>query len=454
VNVPNPYPSLGFNPAPGVVDTVAHMCDMVAKARTALDEAHNTIVAVGNNNSEVWKGEAAAAFRKDLSDQLPKRLTKARDSMGKAHEHLSRWRADLVGFQEQAKRLDGDAKAAAERRDRASEASGQALNNPDLKLAGQHFSDDQLAAMQARLDAATRAVNQANQDFDNARGAYESVLRQAHELQSRHEADADSVASALDKADNMAPHKPSRWSKLTGALKGAFDGWGNIGNTLAMVGAGLALTALIIGTGGAAFVPLMAASTLLSAGAFATHAADPATWANLKKGPMSGDFWATSMTLGGDALGMVPGAAVVSRGVNGAVRAAAHTPGIVGGAAKTAQTLRNLPGVIKTAGPRILKDESTRFGTWAGETADATVAAYRSATNALPSLTSIAAPVARATNISAQTVAAIQATQDFYGEPFAWGSNNQKTGADGVLNGVGTPSAWGTAVETIQKIRR
>ncbi|MDI2132475.1 hypothetical protein [Yinghuangia seranimata] len=453
---PNPYVNLGFNPALGSVETVSHMVDMLTKAKTALEDAKGGIDVVKRSDSTVWKGDAAEKFRKEMSDKLPKRLDTAVESIGKAIAALSGWQGDLGGFQSDAKRLDGDAKAAKEKLDGAQQAYGTAQQNPDLQLAGQKADTDaQLANMQTRYNTAQGALVEADKAVKAAGDAYDAVIRQAHELEQRHDDDAKKVAGQLDSADDIAPHKPGLFSRALGWVK---DHLGDIGNALALAAAVLGTIALIIGTGGAAFVPLMLASTALSAGALGFHAADPETWQGLKKGPMSGDFWSAAMTLGGDALGAIPGVGIAARGVNGAVRMAAHAPGAVGPLRTAIEAGRNLPGVMRTVAPRILTADASTLATKAGEYTVDAVNSYRTARGALPFIGSDAANmitnVARFTDVSASGLGAYQAALDMMGDTGIYGSKNDKTAVDGGLNGFNSPGAVNTIRDTLSIIRR
>jgi hypothetical protein len=340
--VPNPYPALGFNPAAGSVDTVGHMCDMLTKARTALEDAHTTVTRIANSNDAIWQGEAAQGFRKELSDKLPQRLLKARDSVSQAVGHLSRWRTDLLGFQGEAKRLDDEARVAGAAEDKARGAAQQAGANPDLQLAGRHFPEEQLSTMQKRLDTAIAALDQANRDVADAQATRTGLIRRAEELRERHKADADSVAKGLDTSDNIAPSKPKKslWSKVKSA---AGDGWDwisdlkNLGDVLAMASAVVAIAGLTILSGGAATPFVVAGGLSLLAGA--SHMADPKTRAAI----LSGDPGAIA-TIAGDVLGAFPAVGPLSRTAYGAFKAGTHVPGVVTPLAKAS-------AVLSKAGP-------------------------------------------------------------------------------------------------------
>jgi hypothetical protein len=339
---PNPYPALGFDPAPGRVESIAHMCDTLAKARQAMDDAFVMVNALASDGSDIWQGKAAAEFRKHLTQRLPGNLRKARDSLGLAHGQLTGWHGSLLGFQDECRRLEGEAATAADRRTRAGTAADQAKADPDLKLAGQHFDDNaQLASAQQRLSGAENRLQAANQEAQGAIAEFNRLIAMAKALEDRHKSESDRVAKEVENAtDHLAPNKPhkSMWDKVKGALGDGLswvkDHAGEIGNALALVSAALAVTALIIGTGGAAAILLPMASAL-SGGALIAHLSDGETLKNVLH-PGSAGFWPSAASLGGDLLGIVPGASVVAKGLAntaGAARpfAAAAEAAISGG---------------------------------------------------------------------------------------------------------------------------
>ncbi|MDI2130520.1 hypothetical protein [Yinghuangia seranimata] len=449
---PNSYPSLGFNPAPGSQDSIEHLVDMLGKAKAALEEAKQGIVQVSQGNSELWKGKAAEEFRKDLSGKLPGKLDKAMQSIGQAATALSGWKADLAGFQDTASRLDGEAKAAKDKLDGAGQQAATARSSPDLALAGvKADTDTELANLQKRYDDAQLAVSNADKAVNEAKAAYDAIMRRAHELEKTHDDDAKAVAGKLDDADDIAPHKPKKswWKKFR-------ENAGKIGNYLALASAVVGLAAIVFFSGGAALVPLLALSTALSAGALASHAADPKTWNALKQGPMSGDFWAASMTLAGDAIGAIPGVGIAVRGVNGTVRGAiAATNGAhaIGPFAAAVQAGRNLLPTIGRVGPRVLKDEATWLGTKVADISLDVVNSRRT----LPIIGSAADDFRKiAQNTTNGLVAAVgvnQAASDVADDPGWWGSSNNKTAGDAGLNAVNSPGAYDVIKSTIRAVR-
>lgn len=109
--VPDSYPHLGFNPAPGSPDTVRALGAKLIKCAKVLDETRDMITKLMDGS--YWKGDAAVAFRQQLEDgPLPLNLKNAAHSIRKAAKQLDRWEVELDDFQRRAKRLDDDAREA------------------------------------------------------------------------------------------------------------------------------------------------------------------------------------------------------------------------------------------------------------------------------------------------------------------------------------------------------
>lgn len=72
----NPYPNLGWNPAPGVSGEVATLLRKVKSAAAALDSSHQQIERLLGESAH-WEGDAADAFRDALDGDLPKYMMNA-----------------------------------------------------------------------------------------------------------------------------------------------------------------------------------------------------------------------------------------------------------------------------------------------------------------------------------------------------------------------------------------
>ncbi|MDI2132295.1 hypothetical protein [Yinghuangia seranimata] len=325
---PAAYPNLGFDPAQGVPDNVQGLVDALNRAKVALDEARSATQTVANADSSAWQGKAADAFRKDMRENLPKRLDKAQQSFGRAAGELAQWHTMLMGHQDTARNLEAEAAAAKQKLAAADQTAQQASGNADLKLAGAKAETDaELSSLQQRYDAAVGAVNRANADLKNAQDALKDIKRRAEQLDDRHDDDAKGVASRLDDADDIAPHKPKKsvWGSIKDAVKGAIDKLADAADVLAIVAGVLATAALIVGTGGTAGVVLLMAAGAVSAAAAAGHSKD------LIQNP--GD-WKNWLSVGADVAGVIPGFGAAKSVVTGAVAGARAGTGVVSGAAQ------------------------------------------------------------------------------------------------------------------------
>ncbi|MFD4434047.1 hypothetical protein, partial [Nocardia sp. NPDC058497] len=168
----NPYPNLGFNPAPGSAAEVAALGTKVKTAADAVTETNILLYRLRNRNDDVWKGDAGNAFRENFDATLAVDLTYAKNSLERATTVIQTWHGNLVSFQDTAKGLETEAAAARGTHAQAVTALQQAKTNPDLGLANQTFTDSgQLAAAQARLDAATAKLTTAATAVTNAQSA-------------------------------------------------------------------------------------------------------------------------------------------------------------------------------------------------------------------------------------------------------------------------------------------
>ncbi|MCW2870351.1 hypothetical protein [Actinacidiphila oryziradicis] len=314
-----PYPNLGFNPAPGTLDAVTGMQTKLASSAETLEQAYRMVERLRAGVS--WEGDAAVAFREQLDGSLSNNLKNARASLLKAATTLGGWQQDLSGFQDRAKTLEGDAKTAHDKLTTARDRERAAQADPDLKLAGQKFAtDSELQSAQSRLDRATEALSSATRAVTNAQSDLNGIIKRAHDLAEEHSATARGKARTLrDATDKLAPEEPGWFSEAMDWLSD------NLTDVVGAIAAVAGLLALILsGPVGIALFLLVAAAA--SAATLATRIADPVFRASIAdgftKGEFDADFWSNAVGAAGDALGVVPGAGAVARGVNGAVRSA------------------------------------------------------------------------------------------------------------------------------------
>ncbi|MFD3928390.1 hypothetical protein [Streptomyces sp. NPDC058614] len=273
-----------------------------------LEETHELVTKLMDGS--YWEGDAAVAFREQLDGgPLPLNLKNAAHSIRKAAKQLDRWNGELVDFQRRAKRLEEDAKDAQAAVDRAKGHASKTGNSPDLDKKG------------AKHDDAQKALTQANTAVDDAEDALEKIRGKAQKLAEEHEHQAQYRARKIrDATKKLAPHEP-------GWFDSALDWIGeNLPDILSTVAAVVGLVALFVVTGGTAAAVLLLAAAALSATALTMRVVgDPALraslWDGFTKGELDTDFWSNVVTVGGDALGMLPGVGAVGKGVVAASRA-------------------------------------------------------------------------------------------------------------------------------------
>ncbi|MEV5883043.1 putative T7SS-secreted protein [Streptomyces sp. NPDC052020] len=314
----NPYPHLGFNPAPGSVSVVSDLTAKLRKSAQTIADAHKMIENLRSGSS--WEGDAAVAFREQLDGALPTNLKNAHTSITKAAAALTDWQQALDGYQDRARTLNGQAKEAKDQIEAAEGREKSASANPDLKLAGKTFTDDAaLKDAQSRLDRATEELNKAREAVNNAKTAYNDVIKRAKELEEDHSTDARGKARVLrDSTDKLAPEEPNWFEK-------SMDWVGeNLTDVLGAVAAIAGLAALFFAVPVGPVLLLVAAAA--SAATLISRLSNPVVRASLKdgftKGEFDADFWNNAVGVVGDTLGVVPGVGAVARGVNGAVRSA------------------------------------------------------------------------------------------------------------------------------------
>lgn len=307
--VPDTYPHLGFNPAPGSTDTVKALRAKLIKCADVLEETRDMITKLMDGS--YWKGDAATAFRDQLEDgPLPLNLKNAAHSIRKAAKQLDRWEFDLGEFQDRANRFNEKARE-------ARETLGDAESNADAAkrdAGGGEKSDDEdeAKATMRRLNA---AVAQAQADL-------ESILSSARNLAWEHENKAsDRAARIRDATDKLAPQEPGFFAKAAAWISE------NLPDILSIAAGVVALAALTIVTGGTATAVLLLVAAGLSLGALVLRLTNSEVWSSLvdgfTKGQFDSDFFSNLVSVSADALGVIPGLTAVGQGIRlgaGAIR--------------------------------------------------------------------------------------------------------------------------------------
>nr|WP_241266997.1 hypothetical protein [Streptomyces scabichelini] len=300
---------MGFNPVPGSTDTVSGLHRKLAGCAKVLEDTLDLVTKLMDGS--YWKGDAAVAFREQIDGgPLPLNLKNAARSLRKAAKQLKLWEGELDDFQRRAKRLDDEAKDARDAIDTAKGKAATAGDDPalDKKKGAAH-------------DDAEKALTRANAAVDEAEADLEKILGRARRLAEEHEKQAQFRAGKIqDATKKLAPHEP-------GAFESAMDWLGeNLPDILSGVAAVVGLAALFVLSGGTAAAVLLLVAGALSVTALGMRLLDDpelraSLWDGFTKGELDSDFWSNLVTVGGDALGALPGVGAVGKGVMAGVRA-------------------------------------------------------------------------------------------------------------------------------------
>lgn len=278
------FPHIGWDPTPGDVEQTRDLAKQLGKLASELGTSLNELQRI---ECGAWKGKTAVAFTEHISTDVTPLIKKSHDSFDKASRALHRWAGELQDFQDEADRLE--------------KAAGKALDDLS-KVDDKHPDKDGKAG---------QAVNEAEGDVDD--------------LQSRYNKAAAAISKELDKAGDIAPNEPGFWDKLVHGVEDAWNATGKwikdhadlikmIGDVLSDLTAVLGVLAIIT----LPFEPLGAifgaAAVLTSGLALLSHAIAKAAGADVS--------W---MTLGTDAIGLLPGIGAIGKGAKVASEGAAVT---------------------------------------------------------------------------------------------------------------------------------
>ncbi|MFG2227681.1 putative T7SS-secreted protein [Streptomyces sp. NPDC048644] len=209
------FEALGFDPAPGIPESVQQLASKLNRAGQQLGETHSALSRLGKSGG-VWEGEAATQFAGTVG-KLPSQLGTARDSLLQAAGVIQRWETRLGEYRSLARSLETQAEA-------AQQNLKSAQSHPDLKLAGQTFdTEESLASAQQRLNSAQNRVNNAQEELNGLR-------RRAQELLGNHNDTAIATAQALNTAAESAPDKPGRFEMLLKGIKELGSKLGELAN--------------------------------------------------------------------------------------------------------------------------------------------------------------------------------------------------------------------------------
>ncbi|MFE9606974.1 hypothetical protein [Streptomyces sp. NPDC006012] len=349
-SLPNPYTHLGFNPAPGDIDSVRDLHKKLASCVKVLEETHGLVTKLMDGS--YWKGDAAVAFREELQGgPLALNLKNAARSIGKAAVQLDCWEGELDDFQGQARRLNEEARDAQDILDKAKGAATKAKNDRDLDKKG------------SAHDEAHKTLTHANIAVENARADLDQIIGRARKLAEEHEEKARYRAVKIrDATKKLAPHEPGFFDS---ALDWITD---NLPDILSWTAAALGVIALFVLSGGTAAAVLLLVAAALSAGAVAGRLADPevraSLWDGVRHGEFDADFWSNALSVTADGLGMLPGLGAAAKGVPALLRGVGEA-----GEALTAAQRLAAAGSKTVTSAREYSELSNPFTSWVVEKA-------------------------------------------------------------------------------------
>ncbi|CAL9522175.1 putative T7SS-secreted protein [Streptomyces sp. enrichment culture] len=281
------YPNLGFDPAPGDLETVKLMVSVMGRVTRDSGTAQTHLSKIGAADG-IWAGKSANVFTESV-DKIPPYLKKALNSVSSAHRALSGWETSLEGFQARARKLEEEASAAAQR---ASAAKGNldSLPNDTSKMSDREKEEHEKDEKGKR------------KAYDTANDELEDVRRRARSLYTEYTHAADSTARTIKDAADDAPPEPGWFDDLVDGFKEFLsDAWKTLSdpNFWKAVGDMLADLAMVIGVLAMIGVPgLGLIGLLVAGGALAAHA-------GAMLGGAEGVTW---QTLAWDAAGLFAGA--------------------------------------------------------------------------------------------------------------------------------------------------
>jgi uncharacterized protein YukE len=209
------WPGLTFNPAKGDLHTIESLAYDVKTVGDELDEMREMLLSIGKTDG-VWDGEAAQKFQEKIGE-LPKYLKQGHESMTACSRALRSWHDELETMQRQAKNLEERAVEARKRLDQRNEAVDR-VNGKINQAMFRDLTEQEAKALQEEADSASAAAKDAARDL-------EWLIENGEALRKYWEEQAEQAEKAIREASKNRPPDISVWDKITGGLKGAWDGF-------------------------------------------------------------------------------------------------------------------------------------------------------------------------------------------------------------------------------------
>ncbi len=276
------FENIGWDPTPGDVEDTR---DLAKKLGGLASDLGTTLRELERIEAGAWKGKTAVAFTEYVGQDVTPLIRKSHESFDKASRALRRWANELHEFQVEANRLE--------------------------KSAGEKLEAKETA--QQKADA--KGDGKGSQELGKASGAVDEIIDKVNDLEDRYKRAAGNISKELDKATDIAPDEPGFWDKLGKGISDAWDATGDwltehadlikaIGDMLSNISALMGMLAIVT----LPFPPLAAifgTAALIGSGlSLAAHGIAMAAGADVS--------W---MTLGTDALGLLPGIGMFGKGV-------------------------------------------------------------------------------------------------------------------------------------------
>lgn len=313
------WPGLTFNPAKGDLHTIKSLEYDVRTVGEELDELRELLVGIGKTDG-AWEGEAARKFQGKVGE-LPKYLQQGHESMTACSNALRSWHAQLEDMQRKARTLEDQAVEARGRLEQKNDAVDQ-VNGRIAQSRFRQLTEGEAKALTEEAESASSAAKEAAAEL-------ERIIRDGEALRKNWEEQAEKAEKAIREASENRPPDISIWDKITGGLKGAWDGFKNFlidnADLFSTISSALAAAAIVVNV-----IPVggQVASAILGAGSVAfAGAAMAGHW-------MGG---APMWKVGLDALGVIPGFGA-AKGFVTAGKAAARAPGMIGMGSKAFRT--------------------------------------------------------------------------------------------------------------------
>lgn len=326
------YPALGFIPCPGDQAVASDVAGTVRRTARALGEVRQVLHGTGVGD---WQGKAAEAFRDTFDGEFRPKIDEAHESFQQAADALSHWADFMLRSQYDAQMLEGRAAEAQSDVEQANRRLGALDDSDGDRNERSELNPAEQGRSQKEQERAEEDLRAARGSVASAEAELEVIRSRARGLRGFYREEGKRVGEKLHAAMKIAPNEPGLLDKLGDAI-------GDLGNVLGglvdavgdMLDAvadwikehadWITVLAAVVGIAAIFFPGLALLAFALSAVAFLAHASKYGVSGLF---PPSRDNIGNWLTLGGDALGMVPGIGPVARGAITGLRTARGAAG-------------------------------------------------------------------------------------------------------------------------------